>query len=135
VDNDNWFSAKIALLIVVVLLALGGLAWGYPQYKVYAARQSGIAELAQADYAKQVIVVQAQAQLDSAKLNKESDIIRAQGTAAAQTIIDGQLTDRYIAWYFVDTLRTAAESGNGDTQIIYLPSTGLVPTFNYGVEP
>ena len=57
-----------AVAIVFVLLPVVGIVWGYQSFRVYSAGQAGKAELAQAEYNRQIIVRQAQAKLDAASL-------------------------------------------------------------------
>ena len=57
--NVNHFLGTLGAVLVVLLLA-GGL-WGCPQYTVYQQRLTGEAELARADYNRQVAVREAQA--------------------------------------------------------------------------
>jgi predicted negative regulator of RcsB-dependent stress response len=78
--DDVWAGTKTAIAIVLcAILVIGGWMWIYPNYKVWSAGQSGKAELAQADYNKQIQVVNAKAQQEAATYQKQSSITRAEG--------------------------------------------------------
>jgi hypothetical protein len=61
--------------------------WGAPQYGVYSQRLEGEAELAKANYSKQVAVQEANAKKDSASLLADAEVLRAEGVAKANKII------------------------------------------------
>src|SRR5947209_3579378 len=69
-----------------------------PIYNVWERGQAGKAALSQADYNRQVQVVNAQANLQAQKYNAESEVARAQGVAQANNIIKGTITDQYIRY-------------------------------------
>lgn len=86
----------------VVLLAM----WGLPRYGVYKQGLAGEAELANADYSRQVAVREAQAKKDAAVLLAQAEVERAKGVAQANKIIGDSLRDNeaYLRYLFVNNL-------------------------------
>src|SRR5215469_5797046 len=87
------------VLFAVILLGM----WGCPQYEVYQRRLSGEAELANAEYSRQVAVREAQAKKDSATLLAEAEVIRAGGVAKANKIIGDSLkqNEAYLKYLWI----------------------------------
>jgi len=115
----------IALGIVVALIAL--VMWGVPTYRVWSMEMSGRAELAEAEYNKQIIVIEAEARLEAEVLNAEAEIERARGAAEAMEIVEDSLTEIYILYLWV---RLMAENEN----VIYIPTEGALPILEIGRE-
>lgn len=88
----------------------------------------GKAELAKADFSKQVAVQEAQAKKDSAQLLADSEIIRAGGVAKANQIIGDSLkgNDAYLCYLWIDKL----DSTKG--QIVYVPTEAGLPILEAG---
>ena len=82
--NQVWVSI---IAIVVVLVIIVGLVVGYQKFKVYSAEQSGKAELAQAEWNRQIIVRQAQAKKDAVSLEVEAEILRVGGVSKVNEIV------------------------------------------------
>lgn len=116
---------------IVVILLLGTVAgglYGCPQYNVYSARMDGEAELAQANYSKQVAVQTAHAKMDSAQFEAQAEIIRAGGVAKANKIIGDSLknNEAYLRYLYVNNLE------NSHNQIIYVPTEAGLPILEAG---
>ena len=111
----------LVVLVVVGITWLG--MWGLPKYGVYRQGLAGEAELANADYSRQVAVREAQAKKDSAVLLAEAEIERAKGVAKANKIIGDSLKDNeaYLRYLFVNNL---ADTKN---QVIYIPTEAEMP--------
>ena len=118
----NVFSSSLLGLIALSLLIAFGM-YGCPQYNVYQQRMAGEAELANANYSKQVAVQEAQAKLDSAKLLAGAEVERARGVAQANKIIGDSLKDNeaYLRYLFVNNLE------NTKDQVIYIPTEANLP--------
>lgn len=114
--------------IVLVVLLLGGGLVGCPAYSVYSASMRGKAQLAEADASKQVAVQTAKAKAESAIYEKQAEITRAEGAAAAIKITGVQLQQNpeYLRYLYVQNL---AESHD---QIIYVPTEGGMPILEAG---
>jgi len=126
----NGFLGTMGSLLVVILL--GGSLYGCPQYNVYSSRMAGEAELAQASYSKQVAVQSAQAKLDAAKLEAETDVTRAGGVAQANKILADGLggPEGYLRWKFIQMLEDTASSPS--KTVIYIPTEAGLPVLEAG---
>jgi len=126
------FATGAALLAVGVLLVAGtlfGIVWGYQVFKVYKAQQTGKAELAQAEWNRQIIVRQAQARKDAAGLEAEAEVLRAEGVAKANAIVANGLggPEGYLRYLYIHML----EESEGK-QVIYVPTEAGLPILEAG---
>lgn len=121
--------STIGTLFVIVLLA-GGMV-GCPQYNVYSSRLEGEAELAKAEYSKQVAVQTATAKKASAQLEADAEVIRAGGVAKANAIIGDSLknNEAYLRYLYINEL------ANTHNQVIYLPTEAGLPILEAGRRP
>lgn len=124
-DEREWWQApaNVFLLIMILIVSCTGGGWAWPQYKVYHQRLEGEAELAKAEYAKKVMVQDALARQESAKSLAEAEIIRAEGTAKANTIIGDSLkgNESYLHYMWIRTL------DEGKNEVIYIPTEAGLP--------
>lgn len=106
------------------LLVISGLFWAYPVYTVWSSGKAGEAELAQAEYNRQIIVRQAQAKLDAASLDAQSEVVRAEGVAKANAIVANGLggPEGYLRYLYIHMLE-----GSDGKQIIYIPTEAGLP--------
>lgn len=123
----NWTTFLSAILMIFVAFGM----WGCPKYAIYSARLSGEAELANAEYSKQVSVQTAQAKKDSAQLLAEAAIIQAGGVAKANQIIGDSLkgNEAYLRYLWIDKLDT------DHAQVIYVPTETNMPIMEAGRGP
>lgn len=124
---EDFTGTIVTLFIITVIICLG--LWAWPSYHVYAARLSGEAELANANYSKQVAVQEAQAKKDSAKLLGDAEVARAAGTAEANKIIGDSLknNEAYLRYLYIQGLEN-----NKSNQIIYIPTEAGLPILEAG---
>ena len=118
------FAIGTILVALAIFLVFGLIAvpmWGLPKWGVYRADQAGSAQLKQAEQNRQVVIAEARAELESAELKKETDIIRAEGIAEANRIIGESITSEYIQWRWVEGLH------DGTSETIYIPTEGNLP--------
>lgn len=126
---------KIAIAIAVVLVLCGGIGgymrW-YPEYLVYQQRMAGEAELANADYSRQVQVRDAQGKLDAAKLLAQVEVARAEGVAKANQIIGDSLrnNEAYLKYLWITDV-----TGNKAPTVIYVPTEANLPILEAGHLP
>ena len=113
-------KAAISIFVILVLL-IGTLMWGMPNYNVYARELSGKAELREAEWNRQIAVQEAQAIKESAALKADAEVIRAQGIAEANEIIAGSITTEYIKYKFIEGLN------DGNTEVIYVATEAGLP--------
>lgn len=123
-DQDTKIWIRIALVAAaVVITTIGGCMTGMPMYNVYHQRMEGEAELAKANYSKQVAVQEAHAKMESAKLLADAEVLRADGVAKANKIIGDSLTNNeaYLRYLFVNNLE------HTQNQVIYVPTEANLP--------
>ena len=110
-------------MIVAAAVLLTGLLWGFPHYQVYVKRMSGQAELEQQEFAKRVMIEDARARAESAKLLSQAEIERAKGVAEANRIIGESLqgNEAYLKYLWVQGLH------DGSSEIIYVPTEANLP--------
>ncbi len=106
---------------IVVVVIIGLLLWGIPQWNIYKREMSGQAQLKEAEWNRQIAVEEARAEKEAASLKKDADIIRAEGIAEANKIIAKSLTPQYITWKWVEGLH------DGKNEVIYVPTEANLP--------
>lgn len=116
----------IAGIVVILLVLAAALFVGWPQYKIYKMELNGKAELAEAEWSKQIAIEEAKADLESAKLRAESTIIEAQATAEANEIVAGSLDPMYINYLIAKGLT------DGSSEVIYIPTEASIPIIDAG---
>ena len=86
-------------LSILFFVTLSGVLWGCPSYNVYSKEQSGRAALAEAQSSRQIAVLEARARLESAKMLADAEVVRAEGAARANRILQDSLggPDGYLA--------------------------------------
>lgn len=120
-DNQNLNIGAIVILVVGVIGFIVFLFWVFPTYNVWSKEMKGKAELREAQWSRQIQIEEAQANLESEKLNAQSEIERAKGAAEAIRIEGGSLTDNYIKYLWVRQL------SSGEKQLIYVPTEAGLP--------
>lgn len=116
-------EVKILLIaVVVILLTVIGLVMGYQTFKVYSQEMTGKAEFARAEQNRQILVSQAKAEKESAKLRAEA--IEIVGAAA-------QKYPEYRNQEFIGAFADALKDGKIN-QIIYVPTEANIPILEAG---
>lgn len=112
-------------VIFIILLMM----WGLPRYGVYSSRKRGEAELAEANFAEQIAIAQANARLKSADLNKKAEIIDAEAVADSIKTIGNALKDNagYLQWQWIKNMGEDQKK-----QIIYVPTEASLPILEAG---
>lgn len=119
-------ALTITLLTLLGIVLFLALFWIWPNYNLWVREMAGRAELAEATWNRQIAVEEAQANLESEKLNAQAEIERARGAAEAIKIEGGSLTDNYIKYLWVRQLNT------GEKQLIYVPTEAGLPILEAG---
>lgn len=121
----NMVIAAVVLFLVLVV----GFSVANQWYKVFVAEQSGKAELAQAEWNRQIIVRQAQAKKDAATREAEAEVIRAEGVSKANAIVAEGLggPEGYLRYLYIHMLEE-----NKDKSIIYIPTEAGLPILEAG---
>ena len=125
-NSNGFLSAEGSFIVGVGIILVAGLAFGLPQYGVWTKTLSGKAQLQEAEYTRQVAVLEAQAKKDSAQQLAEAEIIRARGVAQANQIIGDSLKDNreYLQYLYITGIEDGAKNGN---VTIYVPTEGGMP--------
>ena len=130
--NNNSLAGVLALAIIVVVIGavIGGLFIGFPIYKVWQKEKAGQAELAQAEWNRQIQVEEAKAFKESATFKADAEIIRAEGVAKANQIIGESLkgNDAYLRYLWIQGLQ------DGSSEVIYVPTEGQLPILEAGAR-
>ena len=117
-------------LIIIVGLFVALIMWGIPTYNVWSSEKSGEAELAQANYNRQIAVVEAEAKLQSAKSLAAAEVERAKGVAQANQIIGDSLkgNEDYLRYLYINGLT----ENPSVKEIIYIPTEAGIPILEAG---
>lgn len=104
-----------------VLLLL--VMFGYPQYRVYSQRLAGQAALAEAQSSRQVAILEARAKKESAVSLAQAEVIRAEGAAKANQILQNSLggPEGYLRYLQIQSLEETKAS------LIYVPTEAGLP--------
>lgn len=117
---------KTIVMIAVIGAAVASLSGCdmYPPYRVYSQRMEGEAELAKQQYAKQVLVQEAEAKKQAAQAYADAEVIRAQGVAKANKIIGDSLRDNesYLRYLWINNMG----EDKGKT-VVYVPTEANLP--------
>ena len=113
----GWSLGGFVLVILVWVL------FGYPHWRVWAAHQSGLADLAKANNEQQIQIAQANSRLKAADLNKQAAVIEAQAVALQISEIGTKLTehDLYLKWQWIQMMEKGAHA------TIYVPTEANLP--------
>lgn len=102
--------------------------WGCPHYKVYVSQKDGEAQLAHANFEREVQVRDAQGKFEAATLLAKAEVERAKGVAGANAIIGDSLknNEAYLRWLFIEGLREK------QGEVIYVPTEANLPILEAG---
>jgi ABC-type protease/lipase transport system fused ATPase/permease subunit len=123
--NVEYKYGNIFLVVIFLFIFFIGFMWGghalMRVYGVWSQEMRGKADLAEAQWNRQIAIQEAEARLESEKLNAQSEIERAKGMAEAIKIEGGQLTTQYIQYLWV-------RSNNfNENTTIYVPTEVNLP--------
>lgn len=121
-------TTKFFALVLVIAIGFGLSFWFFPIYGVWTAEQSGKAQLAEAEYSKQVAVQTAKAKQESASFEAQAEVTRAEGVAKANKIIGQSLKDNeaYLRYLWIHTMEDTKN------QVIYVPTETGLPILEAG---
>lgn len=110
-------------LIILLLAAFGGVLVGCPAYNVYSREQAGRAALAEAQSSRQIAVLEARAKLESAKMLADAEVLRAEGAARSNRILQDSLggPEGYLRYLQIQAI------DQKDASLIYVPTEGGLP--------
>jgi len=124
-ETTGW----IVGLVLVILFIIGSvlaLAFIGPVYKVWAQEKTGQADLAEAEWNKQIQVAEAEANLEAQEYNAQAEVIRAAGVAEANLIIAGSLDEQYLRYLWINGLH------DGTSEVIYIATEAGMPILEAG---
>lgn len=123
IEDKKMYISAAKIGVVAVFIAIILFAGVGPIYKVWEQEQTGKAELARAEFNKQIIVEDAKAERDSASLLAEAEVERAKGVAEANKIIGSSLKDNeaYLRYLWIQGLQ------DGSSEVIYVPTEANLP--------
>ncbi len=119
----------IAFVCVIALLSGCDM---YPPYRVYSQKMEGEAELAKANYSKQVQIQDALAKKESAKALADAEVIRAEGVAKANAIIGQSLKDNeaYLRYLWINNM-----ANEQNKTVVYVPTEANLPILEASRKP
>lgn len=120
-------TKHIILSVIAIIVIIVGLLAGVPCYRVWSQEMEGKAEFAKAEQNRKIMIEEARARLESARLDAQSEVERARGAAEAISIENGSLTPTYIQYLWVRQQNLDA----GD-KIIYIPTEAGLPILEAG---
>lgn len=114
----------IGTAFMLIFLLVGGLV-GCPSYNVYSQEMAGKALLAEAQSSRQVTILEARAKLESAKSLADAEVLRAEGAARANRILQDSLggPSGYLRYLQIQALHDASQKAS----LIYIPTEGGLP--------
>lgn len=113
------FWTFIVLVVLGLIISLFAIM---PKYRVWSREQNGKAQLAEAQWNRRIQVEEAKANLESEKLNAQSEIERAKGASKAIEIEGGTLTEEYIRYLWV-----RQQTNLNNKTVIYIPTEAGLP--------
>ena len=124
-NEGKWWIFGVSLVVILTLVLILGFQW----FKVFSAEQTGKAELAQAEWNRQIIVRQAQAKKDAATLEAEAAVAHAKGVRESNEIIANGLggAEGYLKFLYIQMLENSP-----DKQVIYIPTEAGLPILEAG---
>ena len=117
----------ISAIVTGALFAITMLAtlamWGCPTYKVWQRELAGKAQLAEAEWNRQIEVQEAEAKMEAAKSLALAEVERAKGVAEANKIIGESLegNESYLRYLWIQGLQ------DGSSEVIYIPTEANLP--------
>lgn len=112
--------AVVGLFLLLILAAL--FMGGCPIYNVWERGMSGKAQMAEAEFGRQSLVMKARAEKEAAALYAEAEVLRAEGAAKSAQIISRSLENNtaYLQYLAIQSQKSMADSPNHTT--VYIPT-------------
>lgn len=120
------FKALVGLIVFILILVAAAM-YILPKYNVWRRQLGGEALLREQEYAKQIMVEQAKAELESSRLLRKAEVERARGVAESMEIISEKLeqNESYLQYLAIQAQVKMAESPNHTTVYIPVGANGL----------
>ena len=125
--NGDVRGGRIAAAIVLaIILIIGTCMVVFPIYGVWAQGLSGKADLREAEWNRQIMIKEAEANLEAEALNALAEVERAKGLAESQKIVAETLTEEYLKYLWIDGLH------DGSSEVIYVATEANLPILEAG---
>ncbi len=113
----------MAVVAALAVIMIPVFMYVMPQYRVYSQRLAGEAALAEARSSRQVAILEAQAKRESAVSLAEAEVLRAEGAAKANKILQDSLggPEGYLRYLQIQALEET------DASLIYVPTEAGLP--------
>jgi hypothetical protein len=125
-ERENTNSFPWILIVLIIFFSMIG--WAYfnfiqPNIHIWQMSMAGQAELAHAEYSRQIATCEALAKKESAKALSEAEVIRAEGVAKANKIIGDSLegNEGYLRYLWIQGLQT------NNMSVVYIPTEANLP--------
>lgn len=118
---------KNVFVVIVMMFGITGCGF-YPPYNAWEQEWAGKAELAKAQYSKEIQIADAKGKFEAATHLANAEVERAKGVAKANEIIGTSLRDNeaYLRWLYIEGLRE--KTG----EVIYIPTEAGLPILEAG---
>ena len=126
IHNTRKLVIQVTVCVLVFAAIIAGLMFGIPTYQVWQQNMAGRARLAEAEYSKQIVLIEAEMNLLAEELNAQAEVARARGAAEAMEIVQEKLTDMYIRYLWV------RQANFRDATVIYVPTEAQLPILEAG---
>ena len=117
-------AISFGLLSIIVFISLiFGASAIYAKYNLWSSALRGEAQLKEAEWSRKIVIREAEAKKDSARMLAEAEIERAKGVAKANQIIGNSLkgNEDYLRYLWIDSLQHTKD------RIIYIPTEAGLP--------
>lgn len=124
--EPNYAAWWISTLVITLVIIVASLA-GCPTYRVWQQGMAGQARLKEAESSRRILVQEAEAKRDAAKMLAEAEVERARGVAKANEIIGESLkgNETYLRYLWIMELSSAGH-------VIYVPTEANLPILEAG---
>ena len=121
--NTKQITISSLSFVALVVLFMAGC----PQYRVFTEQKKGQAQLAHAQYSKEVQVAEAKAKMESAMYEAMADTTRAHGVARSNEIIGQSLNrnEAYLRWLWINEI-------NKNNNVMYIATEAGLPITEAG---
>ncbi len=127
-SNNSVPVVGISVVCMALLALLAVPFWLWPTYRVWQREMAGKAELAEAEWSKQIAIQEAKAKYESAIELAKAEVERAKGVAEANKIIGESLegNESYLRYLWIQALQEDTNS------VIYVPTEANLPILEAG---
>ena len=113
----------LGAISLILLITIGAIMAIWPQYRVYQQELAGKARYAEAESSRRIAILEAQAAKEAATQFAEAEVIRAQGAADANRILQDSLggPEGYLRYLQIQAI------DEKNASLIYVPTESGLP--------